>query len=136
MTYFRLIIIIKMYAIHYSVFIFLSSNCVVNISGKENPTMPNKVQPTLTNDYVNGDEEYVFAVKSRPFACLVSPHLPIPTTSLIDYDLISSLGNQDVGSSVSEVLFWRPQDAYPWQGIPDCSDHSGWSLLWYFPHKG
>ena len=81
-----------MYAIHYSVFIFLSSNCVVNISGKENPTMPNKVQPTLTNNYVNGDEEYVFAVKSRPFACLVSPHLPIPTTSLIDYDLISSLG--------------------------------------------
>ena len=34
----------------------------------------------------------MFAVKSRPFACLVSPHLPIPTTSLIDYDLISSLG--------------------------------------------
>ena len=54
--------------------------------------MQNKVQPTLINHYVNGDEEYVFCVKSRPFACLVSPHLPTPTTSLIDYNLISSLG--------------------------------------------
>ena len=25
---------------------------------------------------------------------------------------------------MSEVLFWQPQDAYPWQGIPDCSDCS------------
>ena len=41
---------------------------------------------------MNGDREYVFAVKSRPFACLVSPHLPTPTTSLIDFNLVSSLG--------------------------------------------
>ena len=48
--------------------------------------------PTLKNYYANGDCEYVFAVKSRPFACLVSPHLPTPTTSLMDYSLVSSLG--------------------------------------------
>ena len=48
--------------------------------------------PTLKNFYTNGDREYVFAVKSRPFACLVSPHLSTPTSSLIDYDLVRSLG--------------------------------------------
>ena len=54
--------------------------------------MQTKVYPTLVNNYTNGDREFVFVVKSRPFACLVSPHLPTPTTSLIDYDLVSSLG--------------------------------------------
>ena len=51
-----------------------------------------KVQPTLKNCYLNGDVEYVFCVKSRPFACLVSPHLPTPTSTLIDYDFVSKLG--------------------------------------------
>ena len=54
--------------------------------------MYNKCQPTLQNHYMNGDLEYVFCVKSRPFACLVSPHLPTPSTSLIDYELVSKLG--------------------------------------------
>ena len=54
--------------------------------------MQTKMQPTLMNHYINGDVEYVFSVKSRPFACLVSPHLPTPSSSLIDYNLVSSLG--------------------------------------------
>ena len=34
----------------------------------------------------------MFVVKGRPFPCLVSPHLPTPTSSLIDYDLVRDLG--------------------------------------------
>ena len=49
-------------------------------------------QPTLFYEYANQEREYVFVVKGRPFPCLVSPHLPTPTSSLIDYDLVRDLG--------------------------------------------
>ena len=67
--------------------------------------MFDKVQPTLMNQYVNGDVEDVFAVKSRPFACLVSPHLPTPTTSLIDYNLVSSLGLKMADLQCQKLFF-------------------------------
>ena len=47
----------------------------------------------LTTSYTYGDtdREYVFSCKGRPFAALVSPNLPIPTSTLLDYDLIRKL---------------------------------------------
>ena len=42
--------------------------------------------------YGNEEKEFIFCVKGRPFPCLVSPHLPTPTASLLDYDLVRSLG--------------------------------------------
>ena len=42
--------------------------------------------------YGNDEKEFVFCVKGRPFPCLVSPYLPTPTASLLDYDLVRSLG--------------------------------------------
>ena len=57
------------------------------------PTMQLKAaDPTLTNKYSNNEEEYVFCVKGRPFACLVSPHLPTPTASLVDFSLVRDTG--------------------------------------------
>ena len=55
---------------------------------------PNSTQsePTMCYDYANQEKEYVFCVKGRPFPCLVSPHLPTPTASLIDYDLVRDTG--------------------------------------------
>ena len=48
----------------------------------------------FTTRYVYGNEEneYVFVCKGRPFAVLVSPLLPTPTSNLLDYDLVRSLG--------------------------------------------
>lgn len=43
-------------------------------------------------NYSNNEDEFVFCYKSRPFAVLVSPHLPTPTSSLIDHRLVSELG--------------------------------------------
>ena len=47
----------------------------------------------LTTSYTYGDtdKEYVFSCKGRPFAALVSSNLPIPTSTLLDYDLIRKL---------------------------------------------
>ena len=42
--------------------------------------------------YGNNDNEYVLSCKGRPFAVLVSPNLETPTSSLVDYDLVKSLG--------------------------------------------
>ena len=47
----------------------------------------------LTTKYDYGvDNEYVLTCKGRPFAVLVSPSLQTPTSSLLDYDLVRSLG--------------------------------------------
>ena len=43
-------------------------------------------------EYGNSEKEYIFCVKGRPFPCLVSPWLPTPTASLLDYELVKSLG--------------------------------------------
>ena len=46
----------------------------------------------MTYEYGNDEKEFIFCVKGRPFPCLVSPHLPTPTATLLDYDLVRSLG--------------------------------------------
>lgn len=51
-----------------------------------------KSPPTLMYKYANDECEYVFCVKGRPFPCLVSPHLPTPTSTLLDYNLVRDLG--------------------------------------------
>ena len=50
------------------------------------------VEPTLCNKYPNQEVEYIFSVKGRPFGCLTSPHLPTPTSTLLDYNLVRDLG--------------------------------------------
>ena len=47
---------------------------------------------TTSYSYGLNGKEYVFSCKGRPFAALVSPHLPTPTSSLLDYDLVKKLG--------------------------------------------
>ena len=47
---------------------------------------------TTRYTYGSQDQEYVFSCRGRPFAALVSPNYPTPTSSLFDYDLIKSLG--------------------------------------------
>ena len=46
----------------------------------------------MSYKYGNNEQEYVFCVKGRPFPCLVSPHIPTPTASLLDYQLVRDLG--------------------------------------------
>lgn len=48
--------------------------------------------PTMCYHYPNEENEYVFAVKGRPFGCLVSPHIPTPTSTIIDYNLVRDIG--------------------------------------------
>ena len=50
------------------------------------------IQPTMCYEYGNNDKEFIFCIKGRPFPCLVSPWLPTPTASLLDYELVKSLG--------------------------------------------
>ena len=47
---------------------------------------------TTRYSYGNKDSEFVFTCKGRPFAVLVSDHIPTPTSTLLDYDLVKSLG--------------------------------------------
>ena len=46
---------------------------------------------TMKYEYGSKDTEYVFCYKSRPFAVLVSPSLPTPTSSFVDHLLVSEL---------------------------------------------
>ena len=54
--------------------------------------MKEMIDPTLCNRYPNDDKEHIFAFKGRPFGCLTSPHLPTPTSTLMDYNLVKDLG--------------------------------------------
>ena len=47
---------------------------------------------TTRYSYGNHDSEYVFTCKGRPFAVLVSDNIPTPTSTLLDFDLVKSLG--------------------------------------------
>ena len=47
---------------------------------------------TTKYSYGNNDNEFVLCCKGRPFAVLVSPSLQTPTASLMDFDLVRSLG--------------------------------------------
>ena len=46
----------------------------------------------MTYEYGNEEKEFIFCVKGRPFPALVSPYIPTPTATLLDYDLVRSLG--------------------------------------------
>ena len=48
--------------------------------------------PTMCNRYPNKEIEHIFASKGRPFGCLTSPHIPTPTSTLMDYNLVKDLG--------------------------------------------
>ena len=56
--------------------------------------MPASNQDFITlcyNDYPE-QKEFVFSMKGRPFSMLSSQKLPVPTSSLIDFNLVSDLG--------------------------------------------
>ena len=57
-----------------------------------NSTMKTYNEPTMSYQYGNDEKEFIFCMKGRPFPCLVSPYLPTPTASLIDYNLVRDLG--------------------------------------------
>ena len=48
--------------------------------------------PTMFYEYGNEEREFIFCCKGRPFPCLVSPHLPTPSATLLDYNLVRDLG--------------------------------------------
>ena len=60
---------------------------------------------TTTYEYGSADKEYVFCCKGRPFAALVSPNLPTPSSSLLDYDLIKKLGLKMVDIQCRKFYF-------------------------------
>ena len=49
-------------------------------------------EPTQCNIYPNLEKEHIFCCKGRPFGCLTSPHIPTPTSTLMDYSLVKDLG--------------------------------------------
>ena len=56
-------------------------------------TASNNNNRSYTTQYNYGNEsEFILCCKGRPFAVLVSPSLQTPTSSLLDYDLVRSLG--------------------------------------------
>ena len=57
---------------------------------RTNQTSSSSIQ-TLFNQYDNGVREFVFSVRKRPFGMVTSPSLPVPTTSLIDFNLVEKL---------------------------------------------
>ena len=67
--------------------------------------MEDSVDPTLCNRYPNQEKEYIFCTKGRPFGCLVSPHLPTPTSSLIDYGLVRDVGMKMTGLQYTKLSF-------------------------------
>jgi len=50
------------------------------------------IDPTMCNRYPNQDVEHIFSFKGRPFGCLSSPHIPTPSATLVDYNLVKDLG--------------------------------------------
>ena len=52
----------------------------------------NIMEPTMCYKYGNDEKEFIFCIKGRPFPCLVSPYHPTPTASLLDWELVKSLG--------------------------------------------
>ena len=55
--------------------------------------------PTTSSDYITlcydnspDQREFVFSMKGRPFSMLSTQKLPVPSTSLIDFNLVNDLG--------------------------------------------
>ena len=64
---------------------------------------------TMHYTYSSCDQEYVFSFRGRPFAALVSPYFRTPTSSLLDYDLIKSLGLKLTDLQFSARNFTLPE---------------------------
>ena len=47
---------------------------------------------TLSYNYDDGNEEFIFCVKGKPFPCLMSTKLPTPTRTLLDFTMVRELG--------------------------------------------
>jgi len=54
--------------------------------------MVNQVKLLTTSYQYGDDKEYVLCSRGRPFVTMVSPNKPIPTSSLIDHNLVRELG--------------------------------------------
>ena len=65
-------------------------------------------------------QEYIFAFCGRPFGCLLSPHLPTPTATLIDYNLVKDLGMK---ITIPEVLLLWKQVLNSRKSSYLCSDY-------------
>jgi len=46
---------------------------------------------TMSHDGSQGDREFVFACKGRPFSVLTAPNFPTPAVTMVDYNLIRDL---------------------------------------------
>ena len=67
-----------------------------------------KMQPRIFTDsysYANQEQEFVMCHKSRPFAVLVSPNLPTPSSSYIDHHLAKELGLKITDISCKKISF-------------------------------
>ena len=69
--------------------------------------MPASSEKYITMCYDNypDQQEFVFAMKGRPFSMLSSQKLPVPTTSLIDFNLVSELGLKMTDLQCSKFTF-------------------------------
>ena len=69
--------------------------------------MPASSEKYITMCYDNypDQREFVFAMKGRPFSMLSSQKLPVPTTSLIDFNLVSDLGLKMTDLQCSKFSF-------------------------------
>ena len=47
---------------------------------------------TTSYKYPSLDQEFIFTCKGRPFAAMVYSDYPLPTSNLLDYDLVQKLG--------------------------------------------
>ena len=56
-----------------------------------NPTVSKPNPVTMSNMGQNGDQEFVFACRGRPFSVLTAPQFPTPTFTMVDYNLVRDL---------------------------------------------
>ena len=70
-----------------------------------NITSNNNQAFTTRYSYGNTDSENVFTCKGRPFAVLVSDNLPTPTSNLLDFDLVKSLGHKVIDLQCRKFAF-------------------------------
>ena len=62
---------------------------------------------TTRYSYGSRDQEFVFCCRGRPFAALVSPNLSTPTSSLLDFDFVKTLGLKITDLQCKKFYFSR-----------------------------
>ena len=58
---------------------------------QNNNSSSSSTDVTMFNKYDGGLKEFIFSFKNRPFGMAVSPTLPVPSSSLIDFSLVQQL---------------------------------------------